>query len=149
MSRKETLTGYISGIDGLRAFSIILVIIFHCNLYKSKGEGYPFLGRVFDSLDIGVDCFFVISGFLITAILINTRGKKNYYKNFFFRRLLRIFPIYYLLLFIAFIILPQFSHPRLEKWSMVNPYWYWLYLSNIYIAINEKVSHGMVDVSWS
>lgn len=139
---------YILGIDGLRAISIIAVLFFHCNLFYIDNH-YSVFDKIFQTLDIGVDIFFVISGFLITGILLRTVNGKNYYRNFMFRRILRIFPVYYLLLFFSFVILPQFDHPKIEEWSSVTAWPYWLYLSNFAIAAQGRFLHGIVDISWS
>jgi peptidoglycan/LPS O-acetylase OafA/YrhL len=79
-------------IDGLRAMCFLLVFLFHCN-FPGFQMGW-----------VGVSIFFTISGFLITEILIKSKSSKNYFKAFYLRRLLRIFPIYYALIFAAAII---------------------------------------------
>jgi len=76
-------------LDGLRALCFLSVFFFHCNL-----EGFQ-LGWA------GVSVFFTISGFLITEILINSKYSGSYFKSFYIRRSLRIFPIYYLYIFFA------------------------------------------------
>lgn len=88
--------------------------------------------RALDAGWIGVQLFFVLSGFLITRILIASSGQSNYYSKFFSRRLLRIFPVYYASLLILFYCLP-FVSTRVQDFVMVDrehQLWYWLYLSN-------------------
>lgn len=68
----------------------------------------------------GVDLFFVLSGFLITTILIQTRDEPRYFRNFFMRRVLRIFPVYFGSLFLVFSLV---EHPQYEPW-------YWLFVQN-------------------
>ena len=66
---------------------------------------------------------------------------------------MRIVPLYYAVLFLAFVVVPQFHHPKLEKWGHVHglgQVWYWLFLSNWSIALGGVgFRHGMVDLSWS
>ena len=81
---KTLLPRYIPELDGLRAIAILLVLLFHLNV-----PGFS-LGWS------GVNLFFVISGFLITGILLDSKEKPHYFKNFYIRRTLRIFPIYYM-----------------------------------------------------
>jgi peptidoglycan/LPS O-acetylase OafA/YrhL len=100
---------------------------------------------------VGVDLFFVLSGFLITGILMDARGHAHYFRNFYMRRALRIFPLYYLVLFLALIVLPQFPalHTVLVGPYELPPQWpYWLYLTNFSVAQRELI-HGILDLTWS
>lgn len=96
---------YIKQLDSLRGIAVILVVIYHWLPYNTMFNTYP--NRLFD-----VDIFFVLSGFLITNILFNGRNKAEelgisktlVFKNFYLRRALRIFPAYYLTIFIIVIL---------------------------------------------
>lgn len=77
---------------------------------------------------VGVQLFFVLSGFLITNILISTRETKNYFHSFYSRRALRIFPLYYASLIIGLILVPYFSGHAVQ--GAENQIWLWTYLSN-------------------
>ena len=72
--------------DGLRALAVLAVLLFHLQI------------RDFSLGWAGVTLFFVLSGFLITGILLDAKGDPHYLRNFYMRRILRIFPIYYLTL---------------------------------------------------
>ena len=69
----------------------------------------------------GVDLFFVLSGCLITGILIDSRSDPRYFRSFYTRRILRIFPLYYTLVFITFVIVPAASAalPRFPAVSLI------------------------------
>jgi peptidoglycan/LPS O-acetylase OafA/YrhL len=82
------LPKYYPAIDGLRACAVFGVILFHLHVWGMA------LGWA------GVWLFYVISGFLITGILVDAKSRPHYFRNFYARRTLRIFPIYYLLLVI-------------------------------------------------
>src|SRR5580765_1086061 len=86
-------------LDGLRGLAILLVVFYH----NFGFINYSFFGW------IGVDLFFVLSGYLITDILLKTVNEPGYLRNFFARRVLRIFPLYYLSLIVFLLILPQFD----------------------------------------
>src|SRR5438105_11085010 len=95
--------GYMPQLDSLRAFAVLLVIISH---WFSRQH---FLNRFADNCILGVTLFFVLSGYLITNILLANKNVidnggllGSAYKTFYIRRSLRIFPIYYLLIIILF-----------------------------------------------
>lgn len=97
---------HIPGLDGLRAIAIIGVIICHVAiLLPPPGVTGPILASGW----LGVDLFFVLSGFLITRILRASRSGSNYFRNFYARRALRIFPLFYLYAMLALFILPRIA----------------------------------------
>lgn len=79
-------------LDGLRGLAIAAVLLYH--LWPRENGLHP----LFRGGWIGVELFFVLSGFLITSILLKQVGQPNYYRRFYWRRFLRIFPLYYALL---------------------------------------------------
>jgi peptidoglycan/LPS O-acetylase OafA/YrhL len=100
-----------NSISGLRAISILMVIIYHYDirydiLAKFRGTKIFYLFNVITDGHLGVNVFFVISGFLITSLLLQEEASKKTVslKNFYIRRTLRIFPAYYFLLLFYFII---------------------------------------------
>lgn len=98
-------------LDGLRAIAVLMVF---CQHYLA----HP---RVLRWGWTGVDIFFVLSGFLITGILFDTRDTQHRYRNFYVRRTLRIFPLYYGVLFIALLAEPVFHwvwHPAWYLWPV-------------------------------
>ena len=95
--------GHLPALDGLRGLAIIAVIVCHVNVVT----GGPFAaGRITGPLStvfawgwVGVNLFFVLSGFLITGILYDAKGSVGFFRNFYARRALRIMPLYYGFLF--------------------------------------------------
>ncbi|MBL0272153.1 MAG: acyltransferase [Chitinophagaceae bacterium] len=88
---------YYPSLDGLRGVAILLVVFLH---------NFGFMNYFFFGW-LGVDLFFVLSGFLITDILLKTLDKPNFLRNFYMRRILRIFPLFYLTLIIFLLIIPN------------------------------------------
>jgi peptidoglycan/LPS O-acetylase OafA/YrhL len=100
---------------------------------------------------MGVDLFFVLSGFLITGILLDTKQQEGYFRNFYARRCLRIWPLYYSVFFFMFVVVPLVrpseTHAVFEARSA--PWWaYFFYLQNFMVPIISKAT-GPLGVTWS
>ena len=89
---------YLPQLDGIRAIAVLLVLLLHCFHLPSEGGLAWAVKHAFSIGWIGVDLFFALSGFLITRILLESKDKPYYLRNFYARRFLRIFPLYYLVL---------------------------------------------------
>jgi len=131
-------------LDGLRGVAILLVIL------HNQSPMYPslHLENLFANGWMGVDLFFVLSGFLITGILVDTKHSEGYLKNFYARRCLRIWPLYYSLLFFMFIVVP-FMHPSMGQtvFDKSSPWWaYPLFLQNFLVPARGA---GPLNVTWS
>jgi peptidoglycan/LPS O-acetylase OafA/YrhL len=118
---------HLDALDGLRGVAILLVLL---HGFDAIGDAHGFfhvVGTLLDTGWIGVQLFFVLSGFLITGILLDTRDDAGYYRTFFVRRVLRIFPLYYGVLFVAFVLLPLLVATGDSGRHQV---WLWTYLAN-------------------
>jgi peptidoglycan/LPS O-acetylase OafA/YrhL len=115
--------GFIPELDGLRGIAILMVMVHR--FWPRTGTGV--MADAAGAGWIGVDLFFVISGFLITGILLDTKGEPGFFKNFYARRVLRIFPLYYL--FVG-AVLVAFSSPEFRE-NAGSPIWYLVFLGNI------------------
>ena len=128
-----TMRAHFPALDGLRGLAVLIVIAHNTQMFEPTPPG---LGNslVFYFLNfgwMGVQLFFVLSGFLITGILLDTRCDAHWWRNFMVRRVLRIFPLYYGTLAFLFIVLPAlsiqpevFAEDNSKQWAL------WLYLSN-------------------
>lgn len=133
-------------LDAVRGLAI-LAVIFH----NASGK-FPslHLEGLFRDGWMGVDLFFALSGFLITGILIDTRQSEGYFKNFYVRRCLRIWPLYYSLLFFMFVIVRSLSRAEAIKISATaSPWWAFpLFLQNFLLPISTNAA-GPLAVTWS
>jgi peptidoglycan/LPS O-acetylase OafA/YrhL len=123
-STTELVRDHMPALDGLRGIAVLLVLAHAFDLVSSPVSLDAVLGVGW----IGVQLFFVLSGFLITGILLDTRDSPRYYKNFYTRRTLRIFPLYYMVLIVAFIIIPLDADPPAGHGS--HQFWLWTYTNN-------------------
>jgi peptidoglycan/LPS O-acetylase OafA/YrhL len=86
---------HIPQLDGLRGLAVLLVLVGHSAIAFT---GVPAFDWIDGYTSLGVQLFFVLSGFLITRILLDAKDRPHYFRNFFARRSLRIYPLYYALL---------------------------------------------------
>lgn len=139
-------------LDGVRGFAITSVMVHHF-AYGATAE--TLVGRVILHLcelgTQGVDLFFVLSGFLITRILLRTREDPHYFRNFYARRSLRIFPLYYAYLIFYFGFVLRFTHIDHARAREASSYqaWIWLYATNILICVRGEYLLSSVNHFWS
>ena len=143
-NKKSASSDQIAALNGVRGLAILAVLFVHSytgitvQLWPQTAQRIENFG---EAGIFGVDLFFVLSGYLITSILLRKREQPNYFRNFYARRFLRLFPLYYGYLALVAVILPLFH--RLTDSSMQDYsgswWWYLLYLSN------WKADHGAPD----
>jgi peptidoglycan/LPS O-acetylase OafA/YrhL len=135
-------------LDGVRAVAVTLVVAHH-SFWGIKAEGLldSLILAVASAGWIGVDLFFLLSGYLITGILIAGRGSPGFLRSFYARRTLRIFPGYYALLFLVFVAGPAAGVSLAER-NLEDAVWFWSYLSNVFIAFHPGISPVLIHL-WS
>jgi peptidoglycan/LPS O-acetylase OafA/YrhL len=117
----------LQSLDGLRAIAILLVFFHHVQSHIPAVNLPAQVFRMYANQGwMGVDLFFVLSGFLITGILLDTREASNYFTGFYARRILRIFPLYYLVLTLI-IVLGMKLNSSVVSASLPLPEDRWLY----------------------
>ncbi len=137
----------LEALDGIRGVAVLVVMLSHFERFLPPGVLSP-LKSVFGYGWIGVDLFFVLSGFLITGILLATRTAENYLRSFYARRTLRIFPIYYATLVLVFIVAALF--PRIAQVPPVGDRWlYFVYLTNWIAVFRNAWPPNVVGHFWS
>src|SRR2546423_8385064 len=109
-ARPVRVGGHQPGLDGVRGLAILLVLAVH---FVGNATPVTWGERLAVKLGnygvLGVDLFFVLSGFLITGLLLDAKGGRHYFRNFYARRTLRIFPLYYFVLGLLLVVLPRFA----------------------------------------
>ena len=129
IQRPSWLPSYIPELQGLRGIAVLLVVFYHCHprllgtwLYGASLWGWA-----------GVNLFFVLSGFLITSILLESRSKLHYFRNFYARRALRIWPVYVLVLAVCYLNADWFVGTTISVAITTAPWWaYVLFIQNLF-----------------
>jgi peptidoglycan/LPS O-acetylase OafA/YrhL len=121
----------IPALDGVRGLAILLVLAHNLDPFEGGRLVDQWVGLVFNFGWVGVQLFFVLSGYLISGILLDSRGAPAYYRAFFGRRVLRIFPLYYGVLLLCLVILPAVGlAPEPLLADRAHSAWLWTYLIN-------------------
>ena len=146
------LGGHMLALDGVRGMAVLMVLVFHFVSCAPPTNGVEkIIVRMTNFGSFGVELFFILSGFLITGILYDSCHKPHYFRNFYARRALRIFPLYYGVLFLVFFVapmIPLLRGPTLD-YLVDRQAWAWLYGVNIYIAKQGDWSFSYIDHFWS
>jgi peptidoglycan/LPS O-acetylase OafA/YrhL len=130
----------VPALDGVRGLAILLVLIAHFRLVA----GATLADRLYNTAALGgysgVDLFFVLSGFLITGILLDAKGndRTHYFRDFYARRALRILPLYYGVVAGLVLIWPHL-HAATPPMALMrhNQWWYWCHATNILWAATK------------
>lgn len=144
-------------LDGLRFFCFLSVFFFHSfhtefDFIKNSGT-YTFIKKdLFGNGNIGVNFFFVLSGFLITYLLIEEKESRSAIdvKSFWMRRILRIWPLYYFCVFFGFVIFPLLKHYFGQTPNeTAHPFYYLTFINNFDFIKSGLPDSSVLGVLWS
>lgn len=139
------LNKHLPQLDGLRGIAILIVLLGHVLVFHF-GLGITFLGPL---PPIGVDLFFVLSGFLITRILLESRHQVHYFRNFYARRALRIWPLYFVALAVIFTV----TNHRIAQLTFDQNRVHWpvfvVYVQNLAYRQASQMGPLALAVTWS
>jgi peptidoglycan/LPS O-acetylase OafA/YrhL len=149
---------HIPELDGVRGLACLLVIVLHvviAPLPVSPGSWFDLVRfRVQPFMSGGVDLFFILSGFLISGALMESKGSPNFFRTFWTRRIARIFPVYYLMIGVslaaraAYDLNPIPVLHALTYLSLPEGY-YAIFSQNIVMALTKTSGNNILGVTWS
>jgi len=145
----------ITELDGFRGAAVLAIVVLHYvihHLQSVPGSLFAYTQKYLMFLWIGVDAFFVLSGFLIAGILIDQREAKNYFRVFYLRRSLRIFPLYYFLIVCWVVVTVTLASVPGMRWLLQPDVSYWSYLvygQNFMMAALASTGPNFVAATWS
>jgi peptidoglycan/LPS O-acetylase OafA/YrhL len=155
LSRAQSAKGRILELDGIRGAAILMVIVWHYFCSEIHPSRHSLLGAVaipFRLCWSGVDLFFVLSGFLIGGILVDSREAANYFRVFYTRRVCRLGPVYLMLLAsfgLAYLLCDP--HGRFS-WLLENPLpaaSYITFTQNVFMGIRGTFGASWLAPTWS
>ncbi|HEX6886058.1 MAG TPA: acyltransferase [Planctomycetota bacterium] len=118
--------GHVPVLDGLRGLAMLFVFLYHVVVYPPWRAPFA-LGWV------GIELFFVLSGFLITGLIVDSEGERNQLRNFYVRRGLRILPLYYLVLAVLYVQVWIQGGNQAGR-ILGEQSWFWLLQQNLLMA---------------
>jgi len=151
---------HIPALDGLRGIAIAMVLLRHAVFGVSSVEGIETHSRLLSAFIAsgqltwsGVDLFFVLSGFLIGGILLDSRSPARYYQAFYIRRAYRILPLYFVVVGLSLFphLLAEFSSARAAHTSPL-PFPWWAYASftqNFWMAALGTFGPSGIGITWT
>lgn len=137
-------TIYFKGLNGIRAIASLIVVIWHTDQF-SKVFNLSEIGFYANGMDgNAVDMFFVLSGFLITYLLLAEKEKTKtlHLKHFYFRRILRLWPLYYLSVVISLILIYLGIVPKISNLAS-SIFLYTFFMANVAYLLNLAISSIM------
>jgi peptidoglycan/LPS O-acetylase OafA/YrhL len=138
---------HIAALDGMRGAAAAMVLLYHFGLNaKDMGLDSPLISAAGVGW-IGVDLFFVLSGFLITGILYDAKGGAGYFSSFYVRRALRIFPLYFGAILAVHAITILF--PAFLSWNGTRPWWLPAFATNFIYAQRGGAVTGVMTHYWT
>ena len=150
----------IPALDGLRGIAIAMVLLRHAVFGVSSVEGIETHSRALSAFVAcgqltwsGVDLFFVLSGFLIGGILLDSRSSSRYYQAFYIRRAYRILPLYFVVVGLSLLphLLGEFSSVRAAHTSPLPfPWWaYATFTQNFWMAALGVFGPSGIGITWT
>jgi peptidoglycan/LPS O-acetylase OafA/YrhL len=129
---------YRKELDGVRAIAALMVMFFHFFQIPEVHDTYTAISKLAGFGQTGVSLFFVLSGYLITRILLFTKNTPGFFYNFYVRRSLRIFPLYFLFLGVYYFLLPIIYKTPFAPFHL--QLYHWLYLQDFAMTFNWKLN---------
>lgn len=151
---------HVPELDGIRGWACLSVLIAHCftGIVKTAPDSWfvQFNGHTLWLFLSGVDLFFVLSGFLIGGVLLDTRNHPHFFKNFWIRRAARIFPVYYLVFLtyaLALFVTGTFGITRFDNWLLAEyrpPLWtFSVFMQSLPFALGGMSGPRWMAMTWS
>ena len=135
-------------LDTIRGIAVLLVIAFHGFGLRYGLQGLSGLSKALVAMTLvggfGVNLFFVLSGFLITGILLDSKARPDYYRRFYLRRAVRILPLYYAILLLLLILSRAGLLDRQVSWGFLGLSF--VYLSNVTVLFGVPMQYAVL---WS